>query len=331
MTTPIQEMPRSTAGLYRYHNVIGLLSAGGPGFSGPVSLALGPDGLLYVASRANPNQPEAVRITKCTRDGDYVDQFGHWGEEPGQFAWVTAIAFNRQGELFLCDEHTNRISVFDIQGRFLRYFGSTAGELRLNRPSDIAFDAQDNLYIVDSLNHRVRMYDQQRRPLGDWGGYGDGEGRFNLPWGVALDMVGDVFITDWRNDRVQKFTADGQFLLSFGSSGDGLGEFSRPTGITVDTDGDIYVCDWMNDRVQVFDPRGSYKDSLIGHSGVSQWARTFLDANPDIEKKLELATQNIELKQRFYRPRSVIVDEDGLVYVADCYRHRVQIYAKLAA
>jgi hypothetical protein len=87
----------------------------------------------------------------------------------------------------------------------------------------------------------------------------------------------------------------------------------------------------MNDRVQVFDPRGSYKDSLIGHSGVSQWARTFLDANPDIEKKLELATQNIELKQRFYRPRSVIVDEDGLVYVADCYRHRVQIYAKLAA
>ena len=47
--------------------------------------------------------------------------------------------------------------------------------------------------------------------------------------------------------------------------------------------------------------------------------------------KLELAAQNIELKQRFYRPVSVHVDEDGKVYVADCYRHRVQIYQKLSA
>ena len=332
MTTPTQEMPRSTAGLYRYHDVIGLLSAGGPGFSGPVSLALGPDGLLYVASRANPNQPEAVRVTRCTRDGDYVDQFGHWGEEPGQFTWVTAIAFNRRGELFLSDEHTNRISVFDTQGRFLRYFAPPGGaEFQLNRPSDIAFDMQDNLYVVDSLNHRVRVYDQHGQSLAGWGGYGGGEGQFSFPWGVALDAGGNVFVTDWRNDRVQKFTADGKFLLSFGSPGEGPGQFNRPTGITVDADGDVYVCDWMNDRVQVFDSRGGYKDSLIGHSGVSRWARTFLDANPDIEEKLELATQNIELKQRFYRPRSVLVDEDGLVYVADCYRHRVQIYAKLAA
>jgi len=44
-----------------------------------------------------------------------------------------------------------------------------------------------------------------------------------------------------------------------------------------------------------------------------------------------LAAQNIELKQRFYRPVSVHVDEDGKVYVADCYRHRVQIYQKLSA
>ena len=57
--------------------------------------------------------------------------------------------------------------------------------------------------------------------------------------------------------------------------------------------------------------------------------RTFLDANPDIEQKLELATQNIEIKQRFYRPVSVHVDANGKVFVADCYRHRVQIYQKL--
>ena len=330
MTIPVQERPISPAGLYRYHDVIGLLSAGGPGFSGPVSIALGRDGLLYVASRANPNQPEGVRVTKCTIDGDYVDQFGQWGEAQGSFTWVTSIAFNQREELFLADENTNRISVFDTQGRFLRYFGETGGEGQWQRPSDIAFDGQDNLYVVDSLEHRVLMYDQRGERQGSWGGYGQGEGQLNLPWGIAIDRAGDVFITDWRNDRVQKFTVQGQFLMSFGSSGSGPGEFSRPAGITADADGDIYVCDWMNDRVQVFGPGGDYKDCLIGHAGVSKWARTFLDANPDIEEKLELATQNVELKRRFYRPRAVRVDEEGRVYVADCYRHRVQIYAKLS-
>src|SRR5918999_741467 len=72
------------------------------------------------------------------------------------------------------------------------------------------------------------------------------------------------------------------FIMAFGRSGTGEGEFNRPNGIAVDADGDIYVCDWLNGRVQVFDSQGNYKDTLIGHSGVSKWARTFLDANPDI-------------------------------------------------
>ena len=81
--------------------------------------------------------------------------------------------------------------------------------------------------------------------------------------------------------------------------------------------------------VQVLDASGKVIDTLIGHSGTSKWARTFLNANPDIEEKLNLATQNIELKRRFYRPTAVAVSDDGLVFVADCYRHRVQIYQSL--
>ena len=117
--------------------------------------------------------------------------------------------------------------------------------------------------------------------------------------------------------------------MVFGSTGDGDGQLNRPTGIATDADGDIYVCDWMNDRVQIFDAQANYKDTLIGHCGLSKWARSLLDANPEIERKLELAEQNIEPKRRFYRPVSVKVDTDNKVYVADCYRHRVQIYQKV--
>jgi len=324
------ENPVSEKGLYRYHDVIGLLSAAGPGFSGPVSVVTGPDGNLWVANRANPNQPEAVRITRCTKDGDFIEHFGEWGEEPGQFIWVTCIAFSPQGELYLTDENTHRITVFDGENNFSRCFGSYgSGPGQFDRPSGITFAPDGNLYVVDTLNHRVQVLTQGGEFISQWGSQGGGEGQLNMPWGIAIDSSGDVYITDWRNDRVQKFDASGKFLMGFGSSGDGDGAFNRPNGIAVDSDGDIYVCDWMNDRVQIFDQSGGVKDVLIGHSGMSKWGRTFLDANPEIEHKLALAEQNIAIKERFYRPVSVHVDDDGKVFVADCYRHRVQIYQKL--
>ena len=329
MTTET-EHPVSPRGLYRYHDVIGLLSPAGPGFSGPMAVVTGPDGLLYVANRANPNQPDGVRVTRCTKDGEFLDQFGAWGEGPGEFIWVTDIAFSPQGEVYLADEHTHRISVFDTERRFARSFGEQGrGPARFDRPSGLAFGPSGNLYVVDTLNHRVQVLTQDGEYIAEWGGLGDGDGRFNMPWGIAIDRAGDVYVTDWRNDRVQRFDSEGHFLMTFGGPGGGEGQFNRPNGIAVDAQGDIYVCDWMNDRVQVFDPSGGFKDVLLGHSGMSKWGRTFLDANPEIERKLELAVQNIEPKQRFYRPVSVHVDEDGMVYVADCYRHRVQIYRKL--
>ena len=329
MTIRIQE-ELSVRGHFRYHDSIGLLSAAGPGFSGPYSIALGSDNLLYVANRANPNQPEAVRVTKCTKDGEYVDQFAEWGEGDGQYTWVNSIEFDRHDQLYLSDEHIQRISVFNVDGRFVRSFGEYGtGEGQWDRPTGITFDADNNLVVVDSLNHRVQKLTTRGQYLAQWGSYGSGDGQFNMPWGIAMDVAGNHYVTDWRNDRVQKFDAEGRFLMCFGGRGARDGQFNRPNGIAVDAQGDIYVCDWMNDRVQVFDPDGRFKDILIGHSGTSKWARDFLDANPDIEEKLDLATQNIEPKRRFFRPVSVKVDQDNAVYVADCYRHRVQIYQKL--
>ncbi len=328
--TTVVEYPLSITELHRYHGVIGLLSASGPGFSGPVSLALGPDGLLYVASRGNPNQQEAVRVTRCTIDGDYIGEFGGWGEAPGQFIWVTEIAFGPDGNLYLLDENTHRVSVFTTDGAFLGCWGEHGdGPGQLNRPSGMAFDPDGAVLVVDSLNHRVQRFTPDGAPRSAWGEEGNGPGQFRMPWAVAVGAAGDVYVTDWRNDRIQKFDPSGRFIAEFDGRNGGDG-FSRPNGLAVDGQGRIYVCDWMNDRVQVLDANGRVIDTLIGHSGTSKWARTFLDANPDIESKLNAATQNIEPKRRFYRPRAVEVSQDGLVFVADCYRHRVQIYQQLA-
>ena len=327
--TTVVEYPMSVTGMYQYHDVIGLLSGGGPGFSGPVSVALGPDGLLHVASRANPNQPEAVRVTRCTIDGDYVGEFCGWGKAPGQFIWITAIAFGPDGNLYLSDENTHRVSRFTAKGEFIACWGEFGGGPgQLNRPAGLAFAPDGTLLVTDSLNHRIQRFTSDGTFLAFWGEMGSGPGQFDMPWGIAVDGGGQVYVSDWRNDRIQKFDAAGAHVATFDGRDNGDG-FSRPNGLAVDSGGRIYVCDWWNDRVQVLDETGRVIDTLIGHSGTSKWARTFLDANPDIEEKLNLATQNIELKRRFYRPTAVTVSDDGLVFVADCYRHRVQIYRRL--
>ena len=330
MTTEIEGERLSVRGLFKYHGTVGMLSAGEAGFSGPVSVDIGPDGNLYVASRGNPNQQEAVRITICTKEGEYLAQFGGWGEKEGEFIWVTDIAFSKAGDLFLSEEHTHRVNVYRTTGEFLYSFGKLgSAEGEWERPSGIAFDSDDVIHVVDSMNHRVQKFDIKGKYLGGWGEYGSEAGQFNMPWGITIDGRDDVYVTDWRNDRVQKFTGDGDPIMSFGRSGDGDGEFNRPNGITTDADGCIYVCDWMNDRVQVFDEQAKYLDTLVGHCDTSKWARMYLAANPEVEEKLNLASQNIEPKMRLYRPISVKTDADGKVYIVDCYRHRVQIYQKL--
>ena len=58
----------------KYSHTVGMLALTGKGFSNPIDLALGGNGLVYVLNRSNSNQaPQgAVRVTICTLDEEYV-------------------------------------------------------------------------------------------------------------------------------------------------------------------------------------------------------------------------------------------------------------------
>lgn len=312
----------------RYQKTIGLLAQSGRGFSLPVDVAFGPRGLLYVLNRGNSVQRN-VHVTICTVDDDYRTDFGAYGSGDGQFIWPTAIAVDRAGDVYIGSETEHRIQRFSPTGQFLGKWGTPGGgDGELNGPSGMAFDGEDNLYVVDQHNNRVQKFTKDGKFLLKWGEKGEGEGQFDLPWGIGLDAAGNVYVADWQNDRIQKFDAAGQFLAAYGRSGSGDGEFHRPSSVAIDHDGYIYVADWGNNRVQILGPDGRFRAKLLGDAGLSKWAEEYLPSNPDYMEQ-RAAARNRDVERVFWGPTSIKIGPDGLLYVVDSCRHRLQIYRRV--
>ena len=291
----------------------------------PIDLAFGKEDRLYILCRS---EGTALIRKYSTEDRDLGD-FGSYGSEPGQMTWPVTILADDEENLYLSDEALHRITIIDSEGELVDSWGeegAAAGQLR--RPTGMDFDAEGNLYVVDSLNHRLQRFTRAGKLLDQWGGYGCGEGEFNMPWGIAVDELGDVYVADWRNDRVQKFSADGAFLMAFGTPGCGDGEFNRPSGVDVDLHGDIYVVDRGNNRVQLFNAEGRYVQQFVGDATLSTVAISYMLTNAFPNRLRDMA--KLEAQKLLRWPQSVVVSEDGLMYVPDTGSYRVQVYRKQA-
>src|SRR5215211_3141563 len=162
---------------FRYSHTVGMLALTGKGFSNPIDLALGKEGLVYVVSRSNSFQAPmgAVRVTICTLDEEYVGQFSGFGEEDGQLIWPTSIAVDSKGRVYVSDEHRHDVQVFGPNHEFVRKWGGHgSGPGQLDRPSGLAVDPSDNVFVVDHLNNRVCKFSPEGELLATWGEPGDG-------------------------------------------------------------------------------------------------------------------------------------------------------------
>ena len=313
--------------VFDYSFCLGMYGMSGQGFWTPQDFALADDGLVYVINRGAEELGQ--RISKVTLDHQFLGQYGSFGRGDGQFVWPRSIALDRAGNVYACDDHLNRISVFGPDDAFLCSWGeSGSGEGQLNGPSGLAFDPDDSLVVVDATNHRVQRFTKDGTFLGGFGRHGDGDGEFNLPWGLCVDDAGNIFVADWKNNRVQKFDADGNFRLKLEVSASGVGDLHGPTGVAVDSEGDIYVTDWGNHRVQVYASDGRFIATLVGDAqDPSPWTQTYIDANPDIIKARRRV--NLEPEWRFRRPVAVKVDKQDRIFVLEAARHRIQVYDKV--
>ena len=138
-----------------------LLRLGKPGVVGlsegllnkPRDVVTTADGNIFVADEHH-SQDEASgssktgRIVKFDRHGNFLMEWGEFGEGRGQFRNPHAVAMDSRGRLFVADRGNNRIQIFDQDGNYLdSYF-------QFGRVNGLFITRDDMLYTIGSESNQ---------------------------------------------------------------------------------------------------------------------------------------------------------------------------------
>jgi sugar lactone lactonase YvrE/ABC-type Fe3+ transport system permease subunit len=221
----------------------------------PVGLAVGPDGLLYIADT------HEQRVMVYTPQGELLRSFGSYGKELGQFIYLTDVAFADTDQMFVGEYGSNdRVTVFSLEGEARYAFGHFGypGEaadpesLVLNRPQCLRTAPDgESLWIADACNHRLLEVSFSGEQLQAFGLPGERLGEMQYPYGLDFLPDGTLVVAEYGNSRVQRFEQDGEAIAVYGEPGRGPGEFASPWGIVADG-WQVFVLDSRNNRVQRF-------------------------------------------------------------------------------
>jgi DNA-binding beta-propeller fold protein YncE len=208
-----------------------------------------------------------------------------------------SLAVDGQDNLYVVDQISRTVLVYDSAGKFRRYLGKLrGGESYFDNPAGIAIDkAARRIYVCDRQGHMIFVMDDRGkliRKLGNRGG-GNRPGEFRFPSQVVV-AGSELFVLDVGNTRIQVFDTGGHFLRAMN-----LGYADRRTGLAVDNRGNIYVSDSDLNQIQV-----------LGHEG-----QTLYTFDPSTIKGAN-----------FSHPSGMWVDESRSIYVVDSQSNRVGVF-----
>jgi DNA-binding beta-propeller fold protein YncE len=260
---------------------------GGPAtqaeFDGPHSLAVGPDGFIYVADTWNN------RVRKIDPKTGVISAFAGTGEKgfggdggsaaAARFGGVYCIAFDPKGErMYLADLDNRRIRAIDMKTGTVSTVagngqkgvpedGAEAVKAPLVDPRAVAADGAGNVYVLERSGHALRVVDARGKirtvaGTGKAGASGDGgdalKATFNGPKHLCVDGDGNVLIADTENHLIRKYLPkEGKVVRVAGTGKKGTAglsgppteaELAQPHGVSV-RDGTLYISDSSNNRV----------------------------------------------------------------------------------
>ncbi|TKY61571.1 NHL repeat-containing protein 2 [Spatholobus suberectus] len=247
--------------------------------------------------------------------------------------------------LFISDSNHNRIVVTDLDGNFIVQIGSSGEEGLLdgsfdgatfNRPQGLAYNAKKNiLYVADTENHALREIDfanERVRTLAgngtkgnDYVGGGKGDTQLlNSPWDVCFHPFEEkIYIAIagqhqiWEHNLLdattRAFSGDG-FERNLNGSSSTSTSFAQPSGLSLSQDlREIYIADSESSSIRAIDLRTGGSRLLAGGDPIF----------PD--NLFKFGDQDgIGSEVLLQHPLGVMCGNDGEIYVADSYNHKIK-------
>ena len=254
------------------------------------------------------------------------------------------IAFAENGDLYVLDHGSDRITVWNSDGKFIKEWGKYGtADGQFNNPRDLAIGG-GKIYVVEQSNHRVQVFDMNGTFLRKWGSNGTANGQLRAPQSISLSMngnqVNEVFVSEWDNNRVQVFDENGTYLRTIGSGsyGGGDDQFGYASGVHVD--GNLLFASSRNySKVKVFDINGTYIRSMSTNGypyHITGFGNRIAVTLAD-HHKVQIFDKNGTLintigsspsseNGKFYYNYGISYDLNGTLYVSDRQNHRVQSF-----
>jgi DNA-binding beta-propeller fold protein YncE len=148
-------------------------------------------GIIYIADNSNSV------IRRFNLDGDFLDKFGSFGNNEGEFSFPGQITFDSQGNIYVVDMANTRIQVFRPDKRFKYSFGSFGDSLgEFARPNAIVIDSHSRIYVLDRLISAIQVFDPQGKILGVIKDLEEPNAlRNSAPFDMAIDSEDRIFIS----------------------------------------------------------------------------------------------------------------------------------------
>lgn len=220
-----------------------------PGTRKPLSVAVTPDGAIYVVDRVRRT------VDIFASSGDWLGQLPAPGTDD---AWSPlSVDVDKDGRAYVTNTQPGSpvLVVYDERRKIESRFDSIeASGLAVSFPNGIARASDGKLIISDSNNARIVLLDPRTGVTQVFGT--DPTTSLALPRGLAIDSRGFCLVADANDHAIVGFDFTRKpaqaRLFTAGEAGVGDGAFQFPNDVSVASDGRIYVADRDNDRVQVW-------------------------------------------------------------------------------